>query len=54
MKKKYTKKRIAIFTDNFNVGGIQKSLVNSLNNNDEFVIFVLNCNLIAISQIVFS
>lgn len=34
MKKKYTKKRIAIFTDNFNVGGIQKSLVNLLNNND--------------------
>lgn len=32
--KKIYKKRIAIFTDNFNVGGIQKSLVNLLNNND--------------------
>ena len=29
MKKKYTKKRIAIFTDNFNVGGIQKSGIDS-------------------------
>ena len=27
MKKKYTKKRIAIFNDNFNVGGIKKSLM---------------------------
>ena len=34
MKKTDTKKDIAIFIDNFNVGGIQKSLVNLLNNND--------------------
>jgi len=34
MKKTDAKKNIAIFVDNFNVGGIQKSLVNLLNNND--------------------
>lgn len=34
MMKKDKKRNIAIFTDNFNVGGIQKSLANLLNNND--------------------
>ena len=48
MKKTEAKKNIAIFVDNFKVGGIQKSLINLLNNNDydkwNIDVYVADCN----------
>lgn len=56
MKRNVERKNIAIFADNFNVGGIQKSLSNLLNNNDynkwNIDVYVTDCenNFFAINE----